>query len=127
MKISVKVKDTAKLIEERGLQQMQRVQKYVDSEVLRLSDPYVPFDTGKLKQSGTLGTVIGSGEVVYNCPYARKNYYENAGRGRQGTTKYSKHNYKCLRGKLWFERMKADHMDEILDGCAKLSGGKAKK
>ena len=121
MKISVKVKDTAKLIEERGLQQMQRVQKYVDSEVLRLSDPYVPFDTGKLKQSGTLGTVIGSGEVVYNCPYARKNYYENGGHGKQGTAKGG------IRGKLWFERMKADHMDEILDGCAKLSGGKAKK
>lgn len=127
MKIKVTMKNAKALLDERNLNKMQKVQKYVDSEVLRLSDPYVPFDTGKLKQSGTLGTVIGSGEVVYNCPYARWNYYNNAGRGKQGITKLSQHNYKCLRGKLWFERMKADHLDEIRRGIAKISGGTAEK
>lgn len=127
MKVTITIKNDDKLLDARNLNKMQSVQKYIDSEVLRLSDPYVPFDTGKLKQSGTLGTVIGSGEVGYNCPYARWNYYNNAGTGKQGTTKYSSHNYKCLRGKLWFERMKADHLDEILDGCTKIAGGKAKK
>lgn len=96
-----------------------RAQQYVDREVLNFSDKYVPMDTGRLKNSGISGTVIGSGVVEYTAPYARLQYYTNAGRGRQGLTKQSKHNYKCLRGKLWFERMKADHKDEILNGLQK--------
>lgn len=94
-------------------------QKYVDSEAMRLSDPYTPFLTGMMKRSVTLGTKIGSGELKYTAPYARRQYYTNAGRGKQGITKESTHNYKCLRGKLWFERMKADHKEEIVEGVKK--------
>lgn len=90
------------------------LQKYVDSEVVRRSDPYVPFRTGILKKSGILGTVIGSGTVQYIALHARKNYYHNKGRGTQGTASGGK------RGKLWFERMKADHCNSILRGA----GGK---
>lgn len=92
-------------------------QKYVDSETLRLCDPYVPFRSGKLKESGILGTVIGSGVVEYIAPYAKEQYYNNAGKGTQGTQKHNSHNYKCLRGKFWLERMKADHLDEIEKGA----------
>ena len=35
-------------------------QKFIDSEVVRLSDPYVPVDSTMLKKSGISGTVIGS-------------------------------------------------------------------
>lgn len=97
----------------------EQAQKYVDREVLRRSDPYVPMDTGALIKSGISGTVLGSGEVDYTAPYAREQYYNNAGRGKQGTSKHNSHNSKCLRGKLWFERMKADHKQEILDGLQK--------
>lgn len=97
-------------------EQFDAVQKMVDSEVLRQSDPYVPMRTGMLKKSGILGTVIGEGVVKYIAPYARQNYYTNAGRGREGTQNGG------LRGKYWFERMKADHKDEIRDK----SGGKLK-
>ena len=90
-------------------------QKYIDSEVLRLSDPYVPMQTGMLKKSGISGTVIGSGEVEYIAPYGRKQYYENAGMGKEGMNRGG-----GLRGKEWFERMKADHKDEILEGLKKL-------
>lgn len=75
-------------------------QKFIDSEVLRLSDPYVPVDSTMLKKSGISGTVIGSGVVKYTAPYAKRQYYTNRGNGR--------------RGKMWFERMKADHKDEII-------------
>lgn len=78
----------------------EKCQKFVDSEVLRLSDPYVPMKTGMLKKSGISGTVIGSGVVEYTAPYAKRQYYTNSGKGQ--------------RGKLWFERMKADHKDEIM-------------
>ena len=91
-----------------------QAQQYIDSEVLRLSDPYVPFDTGMLKKSGISGTVLGSGVVEYTAPYARKQYYENSGRGKEGLQ--ASGGVTGLRGKLWFERMKADHKKEILEG-----------
>lgn len=81
-------------------------QEYVDSSVLRYCDPLVPMRTGVLKRSGILGTVIGSGEVKYIAPYARKQYYENRGIGQ--------------RGKMWFGRMKAEHIDDILEGAASI-------
>lgn len=52
-----------------------RMQKFVDSEVLRRCSPRVPFQTGMLDKSGKLGTVIGSGEVNYIAPYAAAQYY----------------------------------------------------
>ena len=85
-----------------------RVLATIDSEVLRRSDKYVPFRTGFLKKSGILGTEIGNGEVIYNALYADKNYYHNAGRGKQGTALGG------LRGKFWFERMKADNLQDII-------------
>lgn len=114
----------SRMLEDRGLNKMGAVQKVIDSEVLRRSDPYIPMLSGNLKRSGTTGTVIGSGEVKYIAPYARKQYYNNAGRGRQGFTKKNAHNYKCLRGKMWFERMKADHKDDILRAAKEKAGGK---
>ncbi len=76
---------TETMLKDRGLEPTGRVQKIVDSEVLRRSDPYVPFKTGYLKSSGIRGTKIGSGEVMYNAVYAHTNYYLNAGKGKQGT------------------------------------------
>lgn len=81
-----------------------RKQKIVDSEVLRLCSPLVPLRTGMLEKSGTLGTVIGSGEVKYVAPYARFQYYRTA------TTR----SYDQQRGAKWFERMKASHKGDIL-------------
>ena len=54
--------------------------------------------------------------MKYIAPYARQIYYTNAGRGQEGTQNGG------LRGKYWFERMKADHKDEIREK----SGGKLK-
>ena len=82
-----------------------KAQKVVDSEVLRRCDPLIPLDTGMLKKSGINSTVIGSGIVSYDTPYARRQYYENQGKGN--------HNASGLRNKLWFERMKANDLDDI--------------
>lgn len=78
-------------------------QKIIDSEVLRLCDPLVPFRTGTLARSGILGTVIGSGEVKYIVSYAREQYYFTS------TTR----SYDANRGSKWFERMKTAHKKEI--------------
>ena len=90
-----------------------KAQQFVDSEVLRLCDPLVPMQTGMLKKSGTLGTDIGSGEVNYIAPYAAMQYYNTA----------QTRDYDSNRGAYWFERMKASHKKEILEGAKKLAGG----
>ena len=108
---------TETMLKDRGLEAGGKVQKVVDSEVLRRSDKYVPFLSGNLKKSGITGTKIGSGEVVYNAIYSHKNYYENKGMGKQGTASGG------LRGKFWFERMKADHLQDILKTAKEKAGG----
>ena len=95
-------------------------QKFVDSEVLRLSDKYTPFQTGFLKKSGILGTDIGSGEVQWIAPYTRYQYYGKAMEGKppkKVTDRDLQYNGAPQRGALWFERMKVDHKQEILDGA----------
>lgn len=93
------------------------VQQFVDSEVLRRCGPYVPMQTGMLMRSGELGTVIGSGEVRYVAPYARRLYY--------GTHFHFDRTAHPNAGALWFERAMIDHKAAILRGAAKLAGGTA--
>ena len=95
-------------------EQFSRAQKFLDSEVLRTTAPYVPLRTGALMKSGQLGTVIGSGEVVYNAPYAAKQYWNTA----------ESRSYDPQRGAKWFERSKTDHKEEWLRGTKKSAGGK---
>lgn len=105
--------DIDKAMKARGLEEKGAVQKFIDSEVLRLCDPLVPFDQGTLVQSGTINTVLGSGEVKYRTPYARRWYYMPA-------------NFQEAprRGNYWFERMKNEGgKDQILNGARKLAGG----
>lgn len=112
----IRINPTAQILAERGLQRGGRVQTFIDNEVVRLSDRYVPMRTGTLKKA--IGTVYGSGEVKYNTPYAHKNYYENRGRGNEGTSNGG------LRGRMWFERMKSVYLERILNGAKRLAGGR---
>lgn len=91
-------------------QNFQKKQIFVDSEVLRLCSPLVPFQTGTLDKSGKLGTELGSGLVRYIAPYAAKQYYDTA----------ESRPYDAQRGAKFFERMKAGHKKEILDGAKKI-------
>lgn len=101
-------------------------QMFVDSEVLRLTDPYTPFQTGLLKKSGILGTIPGQGEVVWNAPYARYQYYGKlmVGRAPKELTEVNlQHVGAPMRGAFWFERMKRDKINQILDGARKITRG----
>lgn len=93
-------------------QSFSKMQKVIDSEVLRRCSSRVPIDTGMLEKSGTLGTTVGSGEVQYIAPYAKKQYYDTS----------ETRPYDPNRGAKWFERMKASEKEEILE-VAKKNGG----
>lgn len=115
------IKPTVQLLRERGIEKGGKVQKYIDSEVIRCMDPFVPFKDGFLKKSAILGTIIGSGRIKYTAPYARRNYYENAGWGNEGIQRGGR------RGRLWFVRMKKIYLPDILNGAVRYSGAERKK
>ena len=108
--------DYKKIKKRRNLEEYGDAQQYVDSEVLRLCAPRVPFETGELLRSGIRETKIGSGDVVYQTPYARRWYYTPA-------------NFfgAPMRGNYWFERaMNEGGRNSIMRGLEKITGGKGK-
>ncbi|MGN0304750.1 MAG: hypothetical protein ACI4D2_01185 [Lachnospiraceae bacterium] len=110
--------DKDKILQTRGLEKNGEVQKYIDSECLRLSESLVPKDVGNLIQSGTINTQIGTGEVKYRTPYARRWYYmpanfnQGSGSGMNAVG----------RGNYWFERMKQRYKENILRGARRIAG-----
>ena len=106
--------DSDKVIRRLGLEEKGRVQKFIDSECLRLSAPFMPYDQHTLIESGQLNTQAGSGEVKWRTPYARRWYYMPANFSKEKNPQA---------GNYWFDRMKAQHKQQILDGAKKVAGG----
>ena len=91
-------------------------QKFVDSEVLRLCEPFIPLQTSMLIKSGILGTDVGSGKVSWIAPYASAQYYRGRRPGASETGP--------LRGRAWFARMKEIHGRKIIAGARKIAAGR---
>lgn len=113
------------------------VQKFVDSECIRLMVPYTPMKNGILMKTAVLGTKIGSGHIYYNSPYARYQYYGKlmvssvtgsayASQGESKVLTDKDLQYNSFRHpqaqKMWFEAMKADKKEQILRGAAAIAG-----
>lgn len=132
--------DADDVLKRKNLELGGAVQMFIDSEVIRLCEPYVPFDKGVLTASAYTATDVGSGEVVYNTPYAHYQYYGQvygpnipmviggeqtfrspANAVKQPTGAMLQYNKEVhpLAGSFWFERMKADHLDDLLRGAKK--------
>ena len=94
--------------------QYSAAQKFVDSEVLRGCEPFVPLRTGMLIMSGILGTFVGSGLVSWIAPYAKAQYYSKRKPGSE-TGK--------LRGPQWFARWKPLYAQKVILGARKIAGG----
>lgn len=107
-KIKINIDPTDKIKLKRNLGNNGPAQKLFTSEVARLSDPYVPMETGVMKNT----RIIGNDKVTYPQVYSRKQWNENKGKG--------------LRGKMWCLRMWADRGKEVVNTIAKFVGGKAK-
>ena len=127
------------LLEKYGLNRGGRVQQVIDKAVIDWNLKYVPWETGTLGKSAYAATEIGSGRVVYPGPYARylyygevygpnipvfeddtsepTRYYSPPGRSKSPTGRsltYSK-DVNPLAGAFWNERMKADHLQDIIE------------
>lgn len=107
-KVRINIDKTDKILLKRNLNKNGKAQLFFTSEVARLSDPYVPFDKGNLKNTKK----VDKDKITYIQPYSRRQWYENKGKG--------------LRGKEWCLRMWANRGKEIVKSVAKLVGGRAK-
>lgn len=125
------------LLNRLGLQDGGPVQATIDKSVIDWCLQYVPWETGSLGKSAYAATVAGSGMVVYPGPYAHYMYYgevygpnipvfeDDSGvptrwfspPGRKKTPTGRSLTYATdvnpLAGSFWFERMKADHLEDI--------------
>lgn len=93
-----------------NLEKIHRTQLYIDSEILRHSEPYVPMKTGSLKRSGITGTRIGTGVIKYTAPYAKRQYFAGKASGQ--------------RGRKWVKKMWISHGKHIIKNANKILNGK---
>lgn len=107
MKIDARLELNVSKVEARFSPKYQLAQKRLDSEVVRCSSPYVPMRTGALMRSGENGTALGSGQVIWNAPYARTMYY-----GFNYHFSTDKHPQASAQ---WFEKAKAVNKAAWLD------------
>lgn len=126
-----------------GFDEGGRVQRAIDSACLDYIEMggYVPASPDRtLEFSARLSTVIGSGRLIWNTPYAS---FQNGGfvmtdeNGRTwvgaGEQKPVVHRDRPLKydkaqnpnaGPNWFERMKADHLKDVIDRAKAAQKGK---
>lgn len=115
VKVTINLDPTEKILLKRKLSKNGQAQLFFTNEIARLSEPYVPFQGGDLKNKKT----ISKNKITYNMPYARRQYFENAGYGKEGNSKGG------LRGKLWVKRCWADNGKNICKSVAQFVGGRA--
>ena len=94
-------------IERSCKEDVQRAQKWLDNEIIKDCQPFLPFLTGELQDS-TSSSVLGSGIIEYDVPYARRLYY-----GVEFNFSKRKH---PLAGPYWFEYAKSINKDKWIKG-----------
>lgn len=116
-KIKIKLNTTEEILKARQLEKGGQAQRFMTSEVRRLSDQYVPFDAGILKNTA----VVDVDKITYIQPYAKYQYYGVSKNGKDLNYQHSPQ-----RGKEWDKRMVADRGRELTESVAKFIGGKVK-
>lgn len=83
-----------------------RLQFAFSQKVADVVDKYVPLETGTLKNSVNQASKFDEGLLVYNTPYARRQFYLHP----EGECLHGENG---LRGSYWGQRAIADHKDEL--------------
>lgn len=128
MQVKLDMLPTAALLARHGLQPGGPVQKVIDSEAMRYMSDYMPRrQAGELEHLMVMATVMGSGQINIPGPFA---HYLHEGilyvSPTTGSAWAKKNEVKVptgkeltyagapMRGKKFFDRMKADHKEDIL-------------
>lgn len=135
MKVKLDMLPFEVVLAKHGLQEGGPVQKLVDSETMRYMSDYMPRrQAGELEHMMILSTVVGSGEINIPGPYAHYLHegilYVSPTTGsawakeneiKVPTGKELTYAGAPMRGKKFFDRMKADHKDDILQAAQALA------
>lgn len=114
MQVTFTLDKTAEKLREKRFEQ---AQAYIDSECIRLMQPYVPValpfwnNAGKLRDSAENPE---HGVIEYTAPKARHDYYANVNHANGGNPQAQR---------MWFEFMKQESAGSILRGVVKIIGG----
>ena len=109
------VKKAEELLKARGLGEGGATQKEFTLLLAKYMDNYIPYDTGRLKNSSIK---IGTDYIKYDIAYAKKQYYTNSGN--------SPRNRGGRRGKKWDKRAWSEKGSLIIKELNKFIGGTAK-
>lgn len=84
-------------------------------------EPYWAWDTGRLATSAYAASDYENGVIIYDTPYAHKMYYgiDETGKAVQYNT-----GIHPLAGPYPFERMKADHLNDIVEEVRRIAANK---
>lgn len=140
MKVELEMLSTEALLKKNGLEIGGSVQKLIDNECMRYMVDYMPRrQAGELAHMMVMATVIGSGQIDTPGPYAHYLHegilYVSPTTGsswakkneiKVPTERELKYTGAPMRGKKWFDRMKADHKNDILEAAQAMvnRGGK---
>lgn len=117
MKVSVTSRiNAAEILRKRGLGSSHEAAKFLAGEVRRLCEPYVPMDSGTLKDTAQIVDDADGVAVVYNQPYAHYQYHGEVMAGRAPksyTGKPIDYHGAPQRGKAWDKRMMSDRGKEV--------------
>ena len=110
IKYSLKDFDKGQIENQFNMQSGGRVELFQANTCFRRMQKYTPFDTGALSTTAT----IRPGKIIYEMPYAHRQYTSNKGKG--------------IRGKEWDKKMWNAEKDivvkEVSNYMAKIQGGK---
>ena len=97
------------------------VQRAVMDAAIRYMEPYWAWHTGTLAQSAYTASDYENGVIIYNTSYARKMYYgiDETGRAVNYNTSINP-----LAGPYPFERMKADHLTDLVEEARRVAANK---
>ena len=80
IKYSLEDFDGKKIIDKYGMQKDGKATLFLANTCFRRMAKYVPKDTGALMTTAT----IKPSKVIYEQPYAKRQFYENKGNGKRG-------------------------------------------
>lgn len=140
VKADIEIDRIYNILKKRGLETNGAIQSLLTNEILRLADPYTPFDNGILKKNVMIGR--NNDCIIYSSPYARYMWYGKlmvdpvTGKGaffKEGYGFWShpktpkvlsdinlKYQGAPMRGPFWVNRMWADKGEEIIEEIQKI-------
>ena len=121
--ININLDAVATILAKRGLEPGGKAQRFMSSEIQRLSDPYAPFDNGILKSNVSMS--LDGTQIIYNSPYAQRMWYGKVmvGNPLEATDKDIKFQGSPMRGKEWVTRAMIDRKQDVIDAVEKFVKG----